>query len=99
MSYELFAIPACQRALKKLPQEVQDHLFEKFQHLRDDPHANPQLHGKMHFLRSLHTRHKNTDYRAVYEVDEKNRRIILWYAASRENFYKELHRIPVKRIA
>ncbi len=99
MSYELFAIPACQHALKKLPQEVQDHLLEKFQPLRNNPHSNPQLQGKMRFLRSLHTRYKNTDYRAVYEVDEKGKRIILWYAASRENFYKELRRLPIKRIA
>ncbi len=99
MGYELFAIPACQRVLKKLPQEVQYHLFEKFQHLRGDPYSSPQLQGKMCFLRSIHTRYKNVDYRAVYEVDEKNRRIILWYAASRENFYKELRRLPLKRVA
>ncbi len=99
MSYELFAIPACQHALKKLPQEVQDHLFERFQHLRNDPHFSSQLQGKMRFLRSLHTRYKNTDYRAVYEVEEKGKRIILWYAASRGNFYKELRRLRIKRIA
>lgn len=93
MPYELFAIPACQRALKKLPQDVQHHLYTEFERIQQDPLSSPQLQGKLRFLRSLHTRYKHTDYRAAYQVDEKQKRIILWYAASRENFYRQLHKL------
>jgi mRNA-degrading endonuclease RelE of RelBE toxin-antitoxin system len=93
MRYELVAIPACLRALKKLPQDVQDHLFAEFQRVQEHPLSSPQLQGKVSFLHSLHTRYKNSDYRTAYQVDEKHKRIILWYAASRENFYKQLERL------
>jgi mRNA-degrading endonuclease RelE of RelBE toxin-antitoxin system len=92
MPYVLLALPACHRAIKKLPQDVQDHLFAEFQNFITNPFSSPQLQGKLRFLRSFHTRYKNTDYRAAYEVDEKAK-VILWFAASRENFYRQLEKL------
>jgi hypothetical protein len=37
--------------------------------------------------RSFHFRYAGADYRVAYEVDENEQAVIVWYAASRENFY------------
>ena len=95
MPYALFTVPTSQRALKKLPEAVRHHLLSELQTLRTNPLLGAQLKGKFRALRSLHTRYKGTDYRVVYQVHEKEQAITVWYAASRENFYRSLEKLPL----
>lgn len=99
MEYGLYTTSSGKRALKKLPREVKRHLLEKLQALKTDPRLGEQLEGEFRSLRSLHTQSAGTDYRVAYEVDDKEQAVIIWYASSRENFYKELRRLPLKRVA
>src|SRR5688500_4394155 len=90
--YELFTMPSGQRALRRLDQDVQDHLIKGLQVPRTKPDSSLQLKAQLRFLRALHTRYRNSDYRVAYEVDHKAQSIIAWYAAGRENFYKNLEK-------
>ncbi len=94
MVYELVTTPAARRALKKLPRDVRAHLIDILQNATQDPLHSPALKAPWYFLRSLHTRYKNTDYRVAYEV--KNQQIIIHYAASRENFYRTLRQLRLR---
>lgn len=66
MPYRLYTVPVSQRALKKLPPDVRQHLLTELQALGTNPLLGEQLKGKYRALRSLHTRYKGTDYRVVY---------------------------------
>ncbi len=96
MPYELFATPAAAKLLKKLPDEVKAHLLSELQILKNSPLAGQQLKGKLRVLRSFHTRYKNSDYRVAYQVREAEQSITIWYVATRENFYRQLEKLPLK---
>ena len=97
MDYELFTTPTGEKALKKLPPEVRQHLLKELQILKTNPNAGKRLEGEFRYLRSLHTQFTGTSYRIAYEIDEKQKAVIIRYAASRENFYKKLRHLPLKR--
>ena len=99
MTYGLYTTPAGERALRKLYPKVKEHILQELQSLKSNPYLGKQLEGEMRLLRTLHTKHAGTHYRVAYEVDEKDHTVIVRYAASRENFYKELRRLPLKRAA
>jgi|SRR5579859_2008232 len=99
MTYSLYTTPSGERALKKLYPKVREHLLNELQTLKTNPFSGEQLLGEMRSLRSLHTRCAGTDYRVAYEVDEQEHAVVIRYAASRENFYKELRRLPLKHTA
>ena len=93
MPFAILTTPVGHRALKKLPQDVRKHLLREVDVLRANPLGGQKLQGNMRALRSLHTRYKNADYRVAYEVKEKEQAIAIWYAASRENFYRQLEKL------
>jgi mRNA-degrading endonuclease RelE of RelBE toxin-antitoxin system len=93
MPFAIYTTPVGHRTLKKLPPDVRQHVLQQLEGLRINPLAGQKLQGKMRPLRSLHTRYKNSDYRVAYEVKEKEQAIAIWYAASRENFYKQLEKL------
>jgi len=99
MNYGLYTTPAGQRTLKKFYPKVREYLFKELQALKTNPYLGRQLEGDMRFLRTLHTKHAGTEYRVAYEVNEKKQAVIIRYAATRENFYKELRRLPLKSAA
>ena len=98
MAYQLVTLPVVRRSLRRLPSDVRAHLIEAMQVLCTQPLYGEALKQEWHFLRSFHTRYKGTDYRVVYEVDERGQQIILRYAASRENFYRKLHAMNLKPV-
>lgn len=91
MSYVLVTTPAGRKSLRKLPKPIQKHLRTVAEQLSSDPLAGSQLQGQT-FLRVLRTRLHATDYRIVYEVNTVAQQIVIHFAASRENFYKQLSR-------
>jgi mRNA-degrading endonuclease RelE of RelBE toxin-antitoxin system len=97
--HTILSTPSARRSLKKLPKSVKKHLLKELQILKHNPTKGEKLNPPLGFLRSLHTRFKNSDYRVVYEViqviDKKNE-ILVHFAASRENFYKQLLRLNLK---
>lgn len=57
--------------------------------LASDPYRYSLLSGKYSGLRKVVL---GGEFRAVYTIREEEKRIIIAFAASRENFYKELRR-------
>lgn len=99
MEYNLFTTPSGSRSLKRLNSDVKRRLLKALQALRSNPQLGQQLEGEFRFLRSFHTRLAGADYRVAYELDTQERAVIIHYAATRENFYKELRRLPLKKAA
>lgn len=98
MEYQLVTVPPARRALKKLPRDVRQHLLEAAQALRSQPYKGEQLRQELRFLHSFHTVYRRTHYRVIYEIDEKNKQVLIRYAASRENFYRSLHEMKLKSL-
>jgi mRNA-degrading endonuclease RelE of RelBE toxin-antitoxin system len=96
LSYRIFITPTGQRSLKKLSKSLQKALLELALSLKEKPLSGEKLKGSLTFLRSLHTRIKNTDYRIAYEIIEAKSEIVIHYLASRENFYKQLEKLRLK---
>lgn len=78
VQYELFTTPAGKRALKQLPREVKSHLLKHLEPLKSNPHLGQPLEGQYRFLRSLHTQFAGTQYRVVYEIDERERAVVVY---------------------
>lgn len=98
MPFDLFTTTIAAKALKKLPPEVKAHLLTELQVLRTKPYTGASLKGRLRMLRSLHTRFKNTDYRVAYRVRDAENAITIWYVGSRENFYRQLEKLPLKTV-
>lgn len=94
--YAVLLMPSGKRSLKKLPKPIQKQLLQKSLELKNDPLQGPKLQGVVHFVRSLHIRMQNSDYRIAYEIIEQQRVILVHYIASRENFYSELLRLRLR---
>jgi mRNA-degrading endonuclease RelE of RelBE toxin-antitoxin system len=96
MSYTLVTVPAARQGLKKLPKPVREYLIQALEVLKENPHQGEPLERPWQAFRSFHTKYNNVSYRVIYEVDRLQKLIILHYAATRENFYKELRRLRLK---
>ena len=97
--YQIVTLPVSRKSLKKLPTSVRKRLIESLQLLKTNPYHGEQLTGEWRLFRSFHFKHENVQYRVVYEVNEKEKLIIVRYAASRENFYRELRNLKLKPLA
>lgn len=93
MQYELLITPSAQRSVKKLPLNIKQKLLEEIQILISFPMSGEPLRKEFKGLFSLHLKIVNTQYRVVYKIDNAACVILILYAATRENFYKELKRL------
>lgn len=73
-------------------------LFEEFKIANDKLSVNwhelrgKQLSGELKFLYCHKFRVGGVDYRMVFSVNSKEKKIFVWLVGTRENFYKELLR-------
>src|SRR5689334_16840439 len=95
MKYTLFASPSGHRSIRKLSPDVQTHLKVEIASLSENPSKGEQLKGKFRFLRSPHTVYQGTHYRVIYEIVDELKEIHIHFAASRENIYKSVSRLPL----
>jgi len=96
MKYTLLAGKTFDKSLHKLPLDVIKHIDDLVFQLEDNPKEGEQLKGEFRHLWSLHTKLNNVQYRIIYSVNVVKREVILHYAGSRENFYKEVKRLRLK---
>jgi len=92
MVHILFASPAGERSLKKLPVGIRNFLIEEINTLKNNPHAGKSLRGKLSKYYSLHIKLVGVEYRVVYEINNQAKEIIVHHVGTRENFYKEIER-------
>ncbi len=93
MVYQIRVAPSALRSIKKLNPTVKKKLQIAITSLAKNPESGEKLRKEFKGLVSLHLKITNTEYRVVYTVDYKNQTIVILYAATRENFYKELKRL------
>lgn len=99
MSFRLFTSPTGQRSLQKLSPPIRQHLKSEILQLADNPLRGKPLESSQRFLRSLRVVYRGTHYRVAYQVNAREKEIIVHLVGSRENFYKALHHLRPKRLA
>ncbi len=90
MAFALYTFPAGERSFKKLPRSVRKHILSELQVLCENPFTGYPLKGKLKDFYSFHLKYKNIAYRVVYKVETASQSIVIYYASTRENFYKNL---------
>lgn len=95
----LLLTPSAHKAIKRLSPPIRKNLFEKTQILASNPHKGEMLHSPMQKFRSLHITIGSSQYRVLYRYIPERNQIIIVYAATRENFYKEATRLNLKGVA
>lgn len=98
MSYKLVTIPTARKSLKKLPRHIRADIVRALQGLSDDPYLGEILRGEFRQLRSYHLKLQNVQYRVVYHVLEDKQEVVVIYADSRENFYRDLKQLNIKEL-
>ena len=89
--WRIFITPAAERAVRKLPKEVQDFVFAQFPGIvKENPLVGELLSGPLSWLRSYHFLIKGKPYRIAYSLDYKSRKIHIHYADYRGGFYERL---------
>jgi len=86
-----FAYRSVSRSLKlpHIRKEIKSLLFE----LKDEPYQKGKpLRGLNTELRYIKLSYAGVQYRAVYDIDKKEKEVLIVFIGSRENFYKELRR-------
>ncbi len=91
--YEIKLSVRATKQSKKLDTHLKELIKRKIKKaLASDPYKYPLLSGKYSGLRKVVFSTPGGEFRAVYTIREDKKRIIIAFAASRENFYKELRR-------
>jgi len=96
MSLTVEISSAAFRKVKKLNKLVKEELFEQAKKLSKDPEAGGRLKGKYKKLRSLRFVYKKVSYRVIYFFDKKKRKVLIAWAGTRENLYRELDRLKLR---
>jgi mRNA-degrading endonuclease RelE of RelBE toxin-antitoxin system len=93
--YTVQFTPAGHRIFKKLPKDVKEEIVAKATILKTDPLQGEQLHGKYHYLRSLHFSYKAVAYRIIYQWIVPKETVVIYLADKRENIYKRLEHMGI----
>lgn len=92
--YTVLVVPTGVKSFKKLPESVREALKIELLKLENAPETHgKKLKGAYSKYYSLHCKHKNIEYRIIYSIYPDVEEVVIFYAASRENFYKELDRL------
>lgn len=92
--WRVFITPAADRAVKILPQKVQDFVLKNFSvQAKENPFIGEQLSGPLSWLRSFHFSIGGKPYRIAYELKQKEQKVVIHYADYRGGFYERLRRL------
>ncbi len=92
MNYQVFLSKKAKKQYKNLDRHIQDKFKLNLQQLEEKPHEGFSLSGKYADLRYIKLSHKGVNYRAVYDISEDEKLVLVIFMGTRENFYKELRR-------
>ncbi len=90
--YEIYFGTAVKKDLKNLPKNISDKVESVFTILSKNPLLGDALKGEFLGYLSYHFKYKNTEYRIIYEIKEKELIVLIILVGSRENIYKQLKR-------
>ena len=83
---------AAHRIIKKYTPKLKEEILKHCEVIANNPYTSLNLESPFNYIKSYHFSYAGTDYRIAYEIDEKNKQIIVHLVAPRENFYKRLRR-------
>ncbi len=93
MKYNVYLSSRANKQYKRFDDHIRHKIRADLTELEDDPSKKGfLLQGLSHGLRYIKIVHAGTQYRAVYDVEENKKEVLVIYIGSRENFYKELRR-------
>ncbi len=93
MKYEIFLAPRAKRQHERFDRHIRDGIEARLWELEYDPHEKGSLlKGLTTELHYLKISHGGVQYRAVYDIENNKKEVLVIFIGSRENFYKELKR-------
>ena len=91
MSYSIFLSRKANKQYNSLDQHIQSKIRSILSKLKEDPHKGFSLSGENYIgLRYEKIKHKAVEYRAVYDINDEQKEVLIIFLGTRENFYKEL---------
>ncbi len=86
MPYKILIEKKAEKDLEKIPKELQIKIISKILELKDSPKLNARkISGSNNYYRI-----RIGDYRAVYEINNKRREIVLFIIRHRNKVYRKL---------
>ncbi len=88
MKFKVFLHPKAKELLEKLDKQTRERIKNKIRDLEEFPGEKDK-----------HLKHSNFwtlrigDYRAIYEVDKENRRVIVLFIGHRKNVYDDFSKL------
>lgn len=74
-------------SLKKLDKNIRDRITKDFQKLKENPEAGKRLKYSNYW--SL----RSGDYRSIYEIDSKEKKVIVLFIGHRKNVYDDFSKL------
>jgi len=96
MKYDLYLSSRAKKQFKKFDVNIRNRLKTELMELEKEPFQKGNfLQGFAHGLCYIKILHNGVQYRAVYDIAENKKEVLVIFIGSRENFYKELRRFLV----
>ena len=93
MSYSVFLSRKANKQYNSFDQHIQGKIRSILLKLKENPNEGFSLSGEKYVgLRYVKTKHKAVEYRAVYDINDEQKEVLIIFLGTRENFYKELKR-------
>lgn len=88
MAYRVLLDPRAAKALKKLDEQTKERIKKNLQELAANPYqAGEPLHP------SEFWKIKTGDYRAIYQIDDNKKEIVILFVGHRKNVYDNLSKV------
>jgi mRNA interferase RelE/StbE len=87
LTYSVLLDPRAARPLKKLQRSIGNRIRTALAELAENPEKGEQLKSSQYWKLRV------GDYRAIYEIDEASKRVIVVYVGHRKNVYDEFSRL------
>ncbi len=87
MTYSVLLDPKAARTLKKLQRSIGDRIRTALAELAENPEKGEQLKSSQYWKLRV------GDYRAIYEIDQASKCVIVVYVGHRKNVYDDFSRL------
>jgi mRNA-degrading endonuclease RelE of RelBE toxin-antitoxin system len=96
MKYDVFLSSRAKKQFKRFDAHIRHKIKTELLELEENPpEKGSLLQGVSHGLRYIKFFHAGVQYRAVYDMENEKKEVLVMFIGSRENFYKELRRFLV----
>ncbi|MFQ5761895.1 MAG: type II toxin-antitoxin system RelE/ParE family toxin [Candidatus Bathyarchaeia archaeon] len=88
MRFQVLLHPKAAKFLAKIPASLKNRIRDSLKELEDSPEEKGEQLKPSHFWRL-----RIGEYRAIYEIDTANHRVIVLYVGHRKNVYDDFSRL------